>query len=157
MLFTCQVTAVFVVLRTVAVKRVVLLRRTVAEEGDTVTVTAPFTVMLNAAEVCPSGFATVIATVPAALAEPLAVNCAAETNVVESDELPNFTTAPLWKPLPFTVRVKLPAVSGLGLTEEIAGATFRIVTEADPVAAGVATVVACTVTVAGDGTAPGAV
>jgi len=88
--------------------------------------------------------------------EPVAVNCDGEPKEVESAEPFNFTTAPPRKSLPFTVRVMLPVSIGFGVTELIAGAGYRMVTDAVPTAEGAATLVAWTVTVAGFGTADGA-
>jgi len=105
----------------------------------------------------PSGFVTVTG-IPLLVDEafPVAVSFVAELKVVDKDVPLNLTTAPLWKPVPFTVSVKLPTVRGEGLSEVIAGRGMTV-TDALPIAVGSAALFTCTLTVAGDGTARGAV
>ena len=97
---------------------------TVALAGETVTVMGgAVTAMLTAFDTWPPGFVTVMGT--ALLmeeAEPVAVSFNEVKYVVVRAVPLHFTTAPLWKLLPFTVRVKLPIVTGFGVTDEIAGA-----------------------------------
>ena len=158
--FTCHVTLSSVVPLTVAVKVAVRLTRTTALAGDTVTETGTLAITetLYAAEICPSGFKTVTGTDdPVADVEPDAVNRDAETKLVASETPARRTTAPFRNPLPFTVKVKVPAVSGLGVTEEIDGAGYLIVTVAVPLTVGMDTDVARMVTAAGEGTEVGAV
>ena len=51
--------------------------------------------------------------------------------------------------LPFTMIVMVPSMSGSGVTAEMPGAGFTMVTVADPLAVGAATEVACTHPIAG--------
>ena len=155
---TFHTTAVFVAFCTVAVNCLVSFILTAALVGETVTVTGGFTTAtFTGPDTPPSGFVTVTGT-PLLVDEavPVAVSFVAELKVVARAVPPNFTTAPLWKPVPFTVSVKLPTVSGEGLSEMMAGGGTTV-TDALPIAVGSATLFACTLTVAGDGTAAGAV
>ena len=118
---------------------------------------SPITATLKALETWPSGFATVTGTELLTVAVvPAALSCVEETYVVASDTPPNFTTAPLRKAEPVTVKLNAPVFTGFGATDEMTGAGYRIVTAALPLLAGTATLVARTVTVAGFGTAEGA-
>ena len=158
--FTFQETFTLAAFWTVAVNCLVCRILTLAVAGDTVTETGPpaFTAIAYEFESCASGFVTVTGTELLIVdVDPVAVTCEAETKAVASVAPPSFTTAPLRNPLPFTVRLKFPVTIGFGVTDEIAGAGYRKVTFADPVTAGAATVVACTLTVEGFGTTNGAV
>jgi hypothetical protein len=83
-------------------------------------------------EVLPSGLKTVKLTVPAAwstLTGTLAVSWVVLTNVVVSEVLPDFTTAPEMNPPPFRVRVNgTPAGTEVGLTEVTTGAAAAAIT-----------------------------
>jgi hypothetical protein len=95
--------------------------------------------------------------VPVEVVVPVAVTRVDDENVVLSETPLSFTIAPERNPVPLTVRVNAtPAVTWVGVTEEITGAGLRIVTDAVPTAEGTATLVARIVTVAGLGTADGA-
>ena len=108
-------------------------------------------------ETAPSGVFTTTGTdCCGAEALPDPVSLVADTNVVESGAPAKEITDPATNPVPFTVSVKLPTGTGDGLTEEMLG-SGRIVTDALPVDVGEAVLVARTVTVAGLGTADGAV
>jgi hypothetical protein len=127
--------------------------------GETTTETGelPVTVIWKAVETCPSGLVTVTGTeLPAAVVEPLAVSWEEETYVVTRDAPSNFTIAPDRNAFPPIVSFMLPVCTGLGVTDEITGAGYRIATVAEPVTGGVLTVVACTFTVEPAGTAEGA-
>jgi hypothetical protein len=106
---TFQVTDLFVAFVTVALKVCVRLVRTLALVGEIVTFTAgsAVTVTLFVFDVAPPGLTTLTANVPAVDAVPLAVNEVA-LPVAVSVWLPNFTVAPLWKPLPMIVSMKGP-------------------------------------------------
>ena len=155
--FTFQTTDGSVAFCTVAVNCLVSLILTEALVGDTVTVTGGFTTAtFTGSDTPPSGFDTVTGT-PLLVddAFPVAVSFVAELKVVARGVPPKLTTAPFWNPVPFTVSVKLPTVSGEGLSEVIAG-RGTTVTAALPIAVGSAALFACTLTVAGDGTTAGA-
>ena len=117
-------------------------------------------------ETCPSGLVTSTIWLPVWVVLPEAVSFEALANDVASAVPFNLTTAPAWNALPVTVIMKLPARNGFGVTEVITGGGFTggggggagavIVTDAIPVSPGVVVLTACTVTVAGVGTAAGA-
>ena len=92
-----------------------------------------------------------------ALAEPVAFNCVAETNVVLRAVPPNITCAPFMKPVPFTWIVKAPKPIVCGLTDETVGIGLSRVTALVPCTVGVLTREACTVTTLLEGTLAGAV
>ena len=116
------------------------------------------TEIFHAGEICPSGFSTTIGIAdPAVEIDPVAVNCEEEIHVVASTVPLSVAPAPPWNALPLMVSVKVPVFSWLGVTDEMVGAGNRMVTEADPRAAGTAMDVAPTVTVGGDGGSAGAV
>lgn len=119
---------------------------------------------MYAAETCPSGFVTWIGRPPVLAVPPVALSREFERKLVASVAPLSFTTAPAWNPVPVIVRMKLLPRDGLGVMEIIAGggatagggvaAGALIVTKA---VAAEADAIACTVTVAGFGTAAGAV
>src|SRR5712692_3991981 len=109
-----------------------------------------------------AGLVTVTAVIPAvvmAAAGIAAVNCAALTNVVVRATPAKFTTEPITKFEPFTVRVKAaPPLSALfGEIVVIAGMGLVMLTAANAAAAAFTTEVALTVTVGGLGALAGAV
>ena len=97
---------------------------TLALVGETVTVIdGAVTAMLTAFDTWPPGFVTVMGmALLMEEAEPVAVSFNEVKYVVVRAVPFHFTTAPFWKALPFMVKVKLPTVTGLGVTDEIAGA-----------------------------------
>ena len=139
--FTFQTTAVFAVFDTVAVNCRVRLMRTLALDGDTVTLTAT-TFTDTVFDTSPSGVFTTTGT-PVRGLEALAwaVRRVADTNVVGSAVPPNDTTDPGMKPAPFSVSVTLPTGIGDGLTLLMLG-SGRIVTDALPLEDGDVVVVA---------------
>jgi len=74
-----------------------------------------------------SGLVTLIAKVPAELAEPVAVSCEDETNVVCSTDPDKETCAPLTNLLPVIVMEKLPVPTLAGLMPVRTGVGFRMV------------------------------
>jgi len=104
------------------------------------------------------GLVTVTDILPtcAAVAVPVAVNCADETNVVVSAVPPNITWAPRTNWLPVTVRVNAPTETVAGLTPETTGTGFINVTGLLPETDVLATLIACTDTAFGLGTTAGA-
>ena len=97
---------------------------TVAVAGEMVTVMdGALTAMLTVFDIWPLGLVAVMATALLTVAaEPVAVSFDADTYAVLSSVPFHLTTAPLWNALPFTVRVKRPTVTGLGVTEAMDGA-----------------------------------
>ena len=85
---------------------------------------------MTVGEVLPPGFGllTLTVNVPALGAEPVAVSCPAETNLVVTAVPPNSTCAPGTKLLPLIVSVYAPAAKLGGLTLLIAGVGFHSVT-----------------------------
>ena len=155
---TFQVTAAFAVFWTVAVNCWFCFVRTLADAGETLTVTAAAatTATDTVFETSPSVVDTVTGTdVFAAGALPVAVTRVDETTVVGSAAPSKETTDPAVNPAPLTVSVKLPTGTGDGLTDVIVG-NGMIVTLAVPLA-DEDVLVARIVTVAGFGTVEGAV
>jgi hypothetical protein len=102
------------------------------------------TATLTVGEVLPPGFGllTAIVNVPAVDAEPVAVSCPAETNLVVTAAPPKSTCAPGTKLLPAIVSVYAPVVKLEGLTLLMAGVGFHSVTLLVPLAAEFAAAVA---------------
>ncbi len=105
-----------------------------------------------------AGLVTLILTEPAvAIAEAgiLAANCVVATNVVGSGDPFQFTVAPFWNPLPFTVRTNAPEAAGRaeGLTVPIVavGAAIVQLKDCDAVWEGTLESVAVTVNAYGPG------
>ena len=122
--FTFQMIEVFGVFSTVAVNCLVCLTRTVALVGEIVMVTAGGAVTFTYAvlDTSPSGVFTTIGTDSCGVgALPDAVSCVEDTKAVASGAPSKVTTDPTINPAPFTVSVKLPAVTGDGLTDEMLG------------------------------------
>src|SRR5271156_3314102 len=94
------------------------------------------TVTLIAPELLLPGFGllTLTANVPALGADPVAVSCVAETNVVLIAAPPNDTCAPLTNLLPVSVSEDAPAVNVAGLTLLSTGVSFHSVTSLVPFA-----------------------
>lgn len=124
--------------------------------GEIAIVTVGATTSTNTVfEVSPSGVLTLTGTEDFGVdALPVAVNFTADTNVVVKVTPSNDATEPATNPTPFTVNVKVPVVSGDGLTDVML-ACGMIVTVAVPLDVGEATLVARTVTVGGEGTTVG--
>ena len=157
--FTFQITALFALFCTVAVNWCVRLTRTLADEGDSVTLTGCGGATIatkTAVDTSPSEVLTTIGTDGfGAGALPIAVSFNDETNVVASATPSNETLEPAVNPAPLIVSVKLPAGTGEGATDVTLG-SGRMVIEALPVDAGDAVLAAPRVTDAGLGTTDGA-
>ena len=156
--FTFHTTAVLEVPVTVARNWRLRLTRTLSDDGEMATpIPAGAVTVTNAVfDTVPSVIVATTGTEAcAAAALPLAVSLVAETYVVDSGVPPNDTTAPGVKPVPSTVRVNGPTGNDPGLTNAIEG-SGSTVTGAAPLAVGVDTLVARTVTTPGLGTAAGA-
>ena len=95
-------------------------------------------------EVLPPGFGLLTPTVyvPAFGAEPVAVSCCAETNLVATAAPPKSSCAPDTKLLPLIVSVYAPAVKLAGLTLPMLGVGFHKVTSLVALAAASAAAVA---------------
>ena len=156
--FTFHVTVVLAVFCTVAVNCNVRRNLTVAEVGEMVTITAGAVTFTNTVfDTSPSVVLTTTGT--DAFGEgafPVAVSCVDETTVVGSAAPSKEMIEPAVNPAPFTVRLKLPAGIEDGFTELMLGIGM-IVTAELPVDDGDVVLAARTVTVAGFGTAAGAV
>ena len=100
---------------------------------------------------------TVMLSMPAEFAEPVAVSCVEETNVVVSGVVPNRTCAPETKFIPVRVRLKLPVPMLAGFVPTSVGVGFISITALEALAELVAALVAVTVTVFGLGSEDGAV
>ena len=94
---------------------------------------------------------------PAEFAEPVAVSCVEETNVVLSGVVPNRTCAPETKFIPVRVTLKLPVPMLAGFVPTSVGVGFISITALEALAELVAALVAVTVTVFGLGSEDGAV
>ena len=145
-----------------AVNCCVWLTRTVGLDG--LTVTAMSTVRSTAFEVPPPGLGvtTLTGNVPAVVscaAGMTAVNCVGLPKVVASEIPPRCAVDCGVKLVPVTVSVvsELPMFTVVGEIELRVGAGLAMVTEAEPVPVVVATLVAFTVTVFGEGGIAGAV
>jgi hypothetical protein len=156
--FTFHVTDASEVPCTVAVNCAVAFVFTVALGGEMLMLTdagctiATYTVF----ETSPSGVATNTGADDLGDgALPAPVSTLVETKVVGNVTPSTEIVEPDTKPAPFTVMMKLPVESELGLTEEMLGLGMSA-TEAVPLAVGVAVLVARTVTVEGVGTLAGA-
>jgi hypothetical protein len=103
-----------------------------------------------------SGFVTTTLKLPAA-AVPVAVRRVLDTKAVAKGEPASSTTAPLAKPLPFTVIEKLPVATNVGAMLANSGVGFHNVTMLCPTALESAALTALTVTVFVLGTTAGAV
>ena len=134
MLLIVQLTAVFVVPETVAVKKTVSKIWTEALPGarETLMPVLVTTLVLMPAEltVPGSGFLTVTETLPTCplVAVPVAVNCEEETRVVTRAVEPKLMTALGAKWVPLTVSLKLPTGMEVGLIDAISGVGFWRVT-----------------------------
>jgi len=124
--------------------------RTDALVGEIVIVTETATTSTNAEfDTAPSGVVTITGTADfGALAFPVAVTLVDETNVVGRSTPSKFTLAPETNPLPFTVSVNAPVARGDGLSDVMLGSGITV-TVAEPLALGVLTLVARTVTTFG--------
>src|SRR5258707_739108 len=110
--------------------------RTVAEVGETVMLTGGWAITLtkNVFDTAPSGVFPTTGTADfGAGAFPAAESCVDETKVVDSGAPSKETTEPDVKHAPLTVSVKLPTLTGDGLTAEMLG-KGRIVTDELPLA-----------------------
>ena len=155
--FTFQVADVFVVPWIVAVNCRPWRTRTVAVTGEIAIETGrgATTFTKTVFETSPSGVVTLTGTDDfGAGALPVAVNAIGDTKFVASSAPSNDTIEPATNPAPSTVSVKLPAVTGDGLTDVML-ACGMIVAIAVPLDVGDATLVARIVTDGGEGTTVG--